>query len=521
MTTETVSAEDLARFGVDVVPEIIWDDIEILRPGVDYRDGVTYFTIAAKVNLPVTKGRGDKATTTLVLTDHLVAVTSDGRQFPYDAERVGELGYGFPNHVMLPNERRWSQESIRAFLKGNETIPDPVTLHGGLRNVYEEYVEFAKPEYYDILPLFIMGSYLFRLFDAVGYIHFNGTAASGKSQNLSIIKALAFNPVWAASMSASALYRQIAGMPGTVLIDEAEGFDGERGEELRRILNAGYLDGSTVIRTERGKNDVFQNVHFESFGPKVIAGIAPLDSVIGSRCLIVAMRPALRTIQTFSHKDNRWQRLRDRLYLWAMYHMDGVAETIAEWRDYKAEQRAPALRSRQWQITQMYVVLADYLDKQDGGDRADRLIQFFNDYFSDLQRQQDATDRIRIVLRSLPRVLERHAPHEGGWFYLKTIHEVVSDYLEEDAKEYFKTRTVSKHLDVLGFRKKRAHKQGSQIWVEPEAVRQELRQRQVEPYPEDAAWLAGEVEYTHYEEPEPEPELNTRLLWADAPEAAE
>jgi hypothetical protein len=345
------------------------------------------------------------------------------------------------------------------------------------------------------MPIFVMGSYMFRLYKAIGYLHFNGTAASGKSQNLRILDALAFNTQWASSMSSAALYRSLAGHPGTVCIDEAEGFEGERGEELRRILNAGYLDGSTVKRAEKGPNDQFVVQSYESYGPKAIASINVLDNVIGSRCLIVAMRPAIRTIPEFDKDDPRWQRLRDRLYLWLMYHADPMAAKIEEWNSDLRYTRAASLIGRQWQITQMYVTIADYIDSFDKGDRCTRLIAFFNEYFADLQKQMDATDRIRLVLRSLPEVLRTHAGHDGQWFHLKTIHEVVSNYLEDDQKEYYKSRAVSKHLDVLGFRKRRAHKNGQQIWLDPEQIRQEFKQRRVEPQPEDIAWAAGEIEY--------------------------
>lgn len=493
MTSDT---ETTARPNVNILPLIEWDDTDTLRPGIDYRDGIVYVTLPAKVNVTKKVKRGKEFEDVIEQIDALACVTSDGRQFPFTPETVSELGYSYPQHVTMDRERRWSTTSIKDFLFGEPTPPNPAMLHEGLKKVYTDYVEFADPAYEDIMPLFIMGSYVFRLFRSLGYIHFNGTAASGKSQNLSIISALAFNAKWASSMSASSLYRQLAGMPGVISIDEAEGWDGERGEELRRILNSGYLDGSTVHRTERGKDDMFVNAQFESFGPKVIASINPLDAVIGSRCLIVAMRPALRRIPEFNKDAPQWPMLRDRLYLWTMFHSRDIEPLVREWNEVTRYERANALVGRQWQITQMYVVLADYIDRHGGeGGLCDRLIAFFNDYFSKLQKQQDATDRIRLVLKALPRVLANHQPEDGAFFYLKTIHSVVVEYLEEDQKEYYKTRGLAKHLDVLGFKRKRSHKQGTQIWLDPAEIRQEFLQRRVEPYPEDEAWLAGTVEH--------------------------
>jgi len=491
-----MSAEELEAKGFTVLDEFAWEEVDILRPGTDYKDGVTYLTIPMWLNVIKKVGRGKDAKDEATKELGIGCITSDRTHFAYTPDRVAEKGFGWPQTVVQPQKARWSMDAMRTFLNGEADQPHPVTLFNGLKDVYREYIEFARPEYYDMMPLFVMGSYMFRLFGAIGYVHFNGTAASGKSQNLNIIDALAFNTIWSSSMSEPSLFRTIAGDPGVVCVDEAEGFDGERGEALRRILNAGYLDGSTATRTEKGPGDRFIVVPYEVYGPKAIASINPLDQVLGSRCVIVAMRPALRAIPGFERANPRWQVLRDRLYLWMMTSQKEVKAIADEWNELLRFERAPDLKSRHWQITQSYIILADYLDRHDGGTRCEALIKFFTEYFAESQKQADATDRIRLVLRTLPRVLATCHPYDEHWYPLKTIHEVVTQYIEEDAKEYYKTRTLGKHLDVLGFKKRRPHKQGQQIYIDPAQVRQEFLQRQVEPDPEDVDWLSGVVEYS-------------------------
>jgi hypothetical protein len=502
------------------VPAIVWDDIDVLRPGMDFKEGYVYVTIPAKLNIPVTTGKGRNAKQEVKLVEGLACIRSDHTQFPYTEDNVASLGYTYPDHVIIEKVRRWSSGSIIAFLGETETPTDPIDLYTTIRGIYEQYVEFSREEYYDVMPLFVMGTYIFRLFKSLGYLHFNGTAASGKSQNLRILEALAFNTAWASSMSSAALYRSLAGHPGTVCIDEAEGWEGERGEELRRVLNAGYLDGSTVKRAEKGAGDKFVVASYESYGPKAIASINPLDAVIGSRCLIVSMRPAVRTIREFDKDDPRWQAMRDRMYLWLMHEAPAVSNLVTQWNEYLRFESAPSLLGRQWQITQMYVVLADYLDRRDGGNRTERLVAFFGEYFEALQRQQDASDRIRLLLRVLPEVLRTKTAFDGGFYPIKTIHEVMSQYIEEDAKDFYKTRNVSKHLDVLGFRKRRAHKQGQQVWLDATTIRQEFLQRRVEPAEDDKAWLDGTVEYDIVDTPIHAPKRDDDL-WAGLAEQEE
>lgn len=509
--------EELEAQGSLVVDELDWGTTDILRPGMDFRNGVVYATIPTYIRGTKTVGRGKAAKEQATREWGLAAVTSERRSWPFTPENVEKAGYGWAKNTMIPERARWSSESIREFIAGKDTEPNPAMLWKGIRNVYEQYIEFAAEQYYDIMPIFVMGSYMFRLYRAIGYLHFNGTAASGKSQNLRILDALAFNTEWASSMSASALFRTVAGNPGVICIDEAEGFEGERGEDLRRILNSGYLDGSTVKRVEKGPGDAFVVASFEAYAPKAIASINVLDNVIGSRCLIVAMRPAIRTIGEFDKDDPRWGAMRDRLYLWMMHHAAPVSELITEWNEELRYTRAPQLIGRAWQITQQYVTIADYIDRFDKGNRCDRLIAFFNEYFSDLAKQQDASDRIRLVLRILPEVLRLNVASDGGFYSLKTIHEVVSNYLEEDQKEYYKTRGLGKHLEILGFKKRRAHKQGQQVWLDPNHIRQEFLQRRVEPQPEDEAWLRGEVEYNPSVRNESYATTQERAsLWADA-----
>ena len=266
---------------------------------------------------------------------------------------------------------------------------------------------------------------------------------------------------------------------------------------------AGYTDGSTVKRVEKGKDDNFVVASFNMYGPKALASINPLDYVIGSRCLLVEMAPALRTIPTFQKRDERWQRLRDRLYLWAMYHTAAVAELIEEWEAGLHEQRAPKLISRQWEITQLYVILADYIDRTHNTGLCDRVIEFCNEYFVRQQAAQDATDRNRLILKALPRVMAQYPAIDGHWYRIKDIHAVVLEYLEEDAKEYFRTRGLGKNLDSLNFRTRRARKDGSQVWLDPDVMRHQFLQRRVEPYDEDLGWLNGEVDYEPYSAPTP------------------
>jgi hypothetical protein len=480
---------------ITVFQEIDWEPQPVLQPGMDHHAGVTYFTVPLmRRTVKAAKKKGEEPTLEKVMDTYVV--TSEREGFWYEKETLELHNYQMKDQFMQDHETRWSYESVKNFLDGKTSAPTGKDLYSQIRAVYTKYVEFASEIYHDLMTLYVLYTYVFRLFESTGYIHFNGTAASGKSRNLSILNELAFNTIWASSMSPASLYRKLAGSPGTTCIDETEGFEGERGEELRRILNSGYKNGSLVYRTEKGADDRFRSIPYDVFGPKVLASINQLEPVIQSRSIVVAMRPAIRELPDFLTSNPAWEHLRDLLYLWAMENTDALATLVASWWDDSAEGKkarlCPKLIGRQWETTSQFIILADFVG---GESLASTLISFFNEYFAKQQEAMDATDRIRTTLRCLPRVLATKAAHPGHLYSVKDIHEVVSSYMEADATEYFKTKHVAKNLGVLGFNHKVRATGGIRIQLEEEAVRHEFRQRRVEPFEEDNDWLEGNRTY--------------------------
>lgn len=498
---------------VEAVDEIDWNPKPKLLTGMDYHDGIAYITAPFQRNIwKPGKKKDDEGK---VVTEwQTMAITSTHRGIWYNAEDLDAHGFVHNENYIQETEARWSLESRRNWLQKNERGPKTKTIFDELKSIYTTYVEFADEIYYDLMPLFVMYTYVFRLFESTGYIHFNGTRASGKSRNLSILSSLCFNTIMAASMSAPAMYRKLEGSPGTTILDESEGFEGERGEDLRRVLNAGYKSGQKVMRVEK-INERWTPVPYDVFGPKVLASINQLEDTIRTRCIIVAMRPTVRAIPDFLMGDPRWPKLRDKLYLWALENTEPIATLADKWLNEKKNTLAPKIISREWETTAQYIILADYI----GGEPfAMRVVEWLNAYFKDQQVALDATDRLRTTLRALPRVLATVAKHPSNYYSIKEIHEVISSYMEADATEYFKTRHVTKNLNVLGFKTILRTKGGVQIQLNEDEVRKELIQRRVEPFDEDKLWFTGEQNWqdgSHIipEKPVDKPEQTEEHWW--------
>lgn len=506
MTSVQEIADEIIR---DSGPQEMLDALRIdqseetkfrLTPGTCYDDGTLYMTVPARQTISKVTGKGDAKKVHEETVHTTLVVTNHRKVFQYTADEVEARNFIMPNTTLVDTDERWSQKSWLNFLRGNTTAPSTQEVHQELRDIFFQHVEYGDDTFYDLLPIFVMASYVFTIFQATTYLHFNGTRASGKSQNLRVIQALGLNTKLASNITSAALFRQIAGNPGIICIDEAESFEGERGEELRRLLNSGYTQGGDVMRME-AEGSTFIIKKFETFAPKVLASINPLEPTLQSRCIVVPMRPAIRPIPDFDHMDKKWGETRDRLYLWAMENAPKIEELKDEWNGDKKNKLAKNIAGRAWQTTQMFIILGEMIG---GIDYSKKLIEFFEQYFKDMAASINEADRQVGLLRALPRVFAtKQTWLEGTALSLKDIHEVSSEYLEADVREFYKTKAVSKHLTALGFRGRVAHKGGTLVLMTQQEVRDELHRRHIDPHEEDMAWFQDKTDYATINVPGP------------------
>jgi hypothetical protein len=469
--------------------DLIWDPIDSLAAGFDFKYDTAYMTIPLQKIVKKERGKGKNKVEYTTPETRLMLVGSDHSIRPFELEVIQDLGYVYPKSVFTPDTFRWHPRSVQDYVSGKYVRSNGPEVFAAIRTAFATYVEYADDVLYDIMALYVMQTYIFRLWRTQGYIHFNGTKESGKSRNLDMLRLLGFNPTAVSDISSSGLFRTVEGNPGVILVDEAEDFKGENGEQLRRLLLAGYTESGGTIRVERDADDKFTPIRFATYSPKAIASIAPLDSVLGSRSIVVGMVPALRRIPELDMGSNTWQRIRNELYIWALDEAVNVKRIVDEWNDKKRWTHAPELINRQWQVSQPYFALCDYLEDMP---MLERIAGFFNDYFAQQRKSQDDTDRIRLLLKALPRVLATQtSSREPGMYLAKAIHDVMLDYIEEDQHEYYKINRVNKDMSSLGFTDRRNGIGGMAYRLEPDRIRAAFRQRRIAPHPEDVAWLDG------------------------------
>jgi hypothetical protein len=177
---------------------------------------------------------------------------------------------------------------------GEEPWPDPVDgakLLDDLCGVIRMYMVLTTHEA-DVLALWLAHTYA----PDVGtgftpYIWISSPVREcGKSTLLDVLSHLAYRAQKTEGITAAALYRKIHRDAPTMLLDELDTrLRGDGGENLRGVLNSGFQRGSKVTICV---GDEHEATDFNTFCPKVLAGIGRLWDTVASRSIPVRLRRA-------------------------------------------------------------------------------------------------------------------------------------------------------------------------------------------------------------------------------------
>jgi putative DNA primase/helicase len=153
----------------------------------------------------------------------------------------------------------------------------------------------------DAVALWIVHTYAFQVTTITPRLAIKSAQKrSGKTTLLNIIGALCSRPLSTANITAAAVYRTVELAGPTLLIDEADTFLAES-DELRGVLNAGYMRGGEVIRII---GDDHEPRRFSCWCPVAIAAIRRLPDTLEDRSVAIKLERR--------HRDEPRSRLRTR-----------------------------------------------------------------------------------------------------------------------------------------------------------------------------------------------------------------
>jgi Protein of unknown function (DUF3631)/Toprim-like len=224
----------------------------------------------------------------------------------------------------------------------------------------------------------------------------------GKSNLMTVLEYHCAKPMRSVSVSQSALFRAIELWKPTFLLDEFDTVmrgDHETREMIRCVLNAGFERGQYAIRNA-GQGANMEPKQYDTFGPKVIAGIGELEQTIASRSIPIRLKHALpgEYDENFDKDTLKVEaaKLRVEIAAWA----DSVKEQL---KNDKPE-IPRELRGRRADICKPLLAIADAA----GGHWPERARQALIEIFSD-DRHVKESDRL-MLLRHL---YERFVPEDG------------------------------------------------------------------------------------------------------------
>jgi hypothetical protein len=218
-------------------------------------------------------------------------------------------------------------------------LPSVAAEYGSDEALVQEITGFVRdyvhisPEMEQVIPLYVLMSWVYDGFREVPYLRVIGDYASGKSRFLQVVGSLCYKPIFATGATTpSPVFRLVSDIKGTLIIDEADFSRSDKDAEIVKILNSGYQKGFGVMRTE-GKG-TFEVKMYDVFCPKIVATRERFkDEALESRCLTermgnVRLRDSI-PLSLDEAFDERALALQNKLLMWRLRNLGTKAQIKA------------------------------------------------------------------------------------------------------------------------------------------------------------------------------------------------
>lgn len=248
-----------------------------VHPALDFLDHTAILSIGGKWIHTFSDGDVDFASKPLCVT----VINEDGlptkaETFPYSKRELANRRFFHSGYLDIPSAR-WCCTDIESFCKEPVSNGFP-EVFSELEGIFGHYIDFIDKRLYTLFPIFVIYTYFYPLFSQAPVIQLWGEFKTGKTKIVSLLDALAFNPVNSANISSSSVFRLIESRRAVILLDESEDLmTSERARDIRNMLLAGTGKSGETYRQEKTWDESFRTQSFKVFSPKVIANIAGID----------------------------------------------------------------------------------------------------------------------------------------------------------------------------------------------------------------------------------------------------
>src|SRR5262245_20027537 len=289
-------------------------------------------------------------------------------------------------------------------------------------DILKRFVMIKDDRTYRLLAVWTLSTYVYECFDFMPIIWVTSpTRRSGKTRLLEVLAQLASRPSGIKINPTEAIIFTACDRGVTLILDEVEklrGKDIDTHGAIMAVLNSGFQRGASVSRMRKNKDGEMVEATFNTYGPKIIAGIATVTDTIADRSLIIKMIRRVRATETLERFRlrklvNELGRLVMDLKVWGKAKQKQVQEA------YDAIDTEPdELKSaddRFLDIVEPLIAIALFADIENlnGSGRVyDELIGLLKDMSTNRNETSDATIAIAVdeIAKALGSESERFIP---------------------------------------------------------------------------------------------------------------
>ena len=360
---------------------------------------------------------------------------------------------------------RWSRNSIHTFIKDKKEDKPPINRYdvfNELKEIIKNHIGLNKEDEYDILTLWIIGTYMHTCFNSYPYLFFYGAKGCGKSNALNIISYFSFNGMFLAKPSASNVFRLVNTLQCTLAIDELDFTNLKKDDDMKdlhAILLSGYKKDACVPRSS--DTDLDKIKMYPIYSPKALAGSKSLADMIKDRSIEFIMIKSNSNYPAFLESVMSTE-LRDKLYILSLEIWKDV---VREYDTLNGESRIQGRDREKWQS----LLALGNCFQMDYNKLLDFALFKINEHLEEQMIDSEERNMLRVLNGFI---------HGDQWYYIKDIKDSYVDYLRviDENVEYIKERYVSVLIKKIGIVDKKSLTHGkAKVFIKREVLNTILR----------------------------------------------
>ncbi len=260
----------------------------------------------------------------LDMTSYAVFVRQTGK-----CERHDQFIYKSTTYVPPDRNNPLVKKGFVLLASRPRPLMETATLLEEIRKFVSDYLT-VSPEFEEIIPYFVLLTWIYDRFDTVPYLRALGDMGRGKSRLLFVMTALSYKAFLAnGAATVSPIFRILDSWHPTLILDEADFNRADEKSEIMKIFNSGFAKNTPVLRSEDDGKGGFTVRAFDVYGPKIFASRHQFgDDALESRCFTHDMDMIERTSNVPINLDDNFRQrgleLRNKLLTWRFHNFGKI-----------------------------------------------------------------------------------------------------------------------------------------------------------------------------------------------------